>query len=117
MNFKALALSSVLALGSVFGAVGAAEARPSSCWSNNPSRGNYETLHHFRCDVERWVGHRTGTVYWNIDGMGDWVVYTNGTAEFYAEGRNDSVWYTWKHDDRGDWRFYGKNGFVFSFRR
>ena len=117
MNFKALALGTVLTIGSIFGNVGAAEARPSTCWANNPSQGNYSRLESFGCDVDRWVGERSGSTFWNIEGMGDWVVYTDGTAKFYPEGSSNPVWYTWEYDNQGDWRFYGKNGFQFSFRR
>lgn len=117
MNFKSLALASVLAVGSIFGGMSPAEARPSSCWANDPAAGQYETLSHFPCDVTRWVGERSGTIFWNIEGLGDIVLYTNGTAKFYAEDQNDYVWFDWKYDDQGDVRLYGKNGFVFSFRR
>ena len=53
MNIKALALGSVLALGSIFGTVGAAEARPSDCWSRNftPAAAVAGALHmHYHYD-------------------------------------------------------------------
>ena len=115
MNFKALALGSVLALGSIFGSVGAAEARPSDCWSNS---GRGTTLQHFPCDVDRyttngnfdWVGP-----YFHIEGFGRVFLQDDGQAKIvFDNGR--TLWYTWHYDSDGDIRVNGNNGYQFSFR-
>ena len=117
MNFKALALGSVLALGSIFGTVGAAEARPSDCWSND---GNYTNLTHWNCDVTRytsngsfdWVGP-----YFHIDGFGRVFLSDNKEAKIIFEGGGETRYYTWYYDNQGDIRVEGLNGYEFSFRR
>ena len=116
MNFKALALGSVLTLGSIFGSVAPAEARPSSCWSNF---GSGSTLHHIPCDVDRyysdgnfdWVG-----TYFQIDGFGRVFLQDNGQAKIIFEETGNELWYTWSYDRDGDIRVRGTNGWVFTFR-
>ena len=118
MNFKTLAFTSVLALGSIFGSVGAAEARPSDCWSN---QGNNTVLKHFDCDVTRytsngnwdWVG-----TYFHIEGFGRVFLSNSSTqAKIIFEDSGRTLYYTWGFDNDGDIRLYGKNGYEFSFRR
>ena len=115
MNFKSLALGSLLALGSIFGTVGAAEARPSDCWSTNGG----STLYHFKCDVTRyqsngnfdWVG-----TYFHIEDFGRVFLLDSGEAKIvFNNGR--TLWYTWHYDSDGDIRVNGNNGYQFSFRR
>ena len=117
MNFKTLALSSVLALGSVFGSVAGAEARPTSCWMNN---GNYTDLNHFPCDVDRFYSNGSwdweGT-YFQIDGLGRVFLSGDGGAKIIFEGNNVTKYYTWEYDRQGDIRIFGTDGFEFSFRQ
>ena len=116
MNFKTLALSSVVALGSIFGSVGAVEARPSDCWSN---QGNNTVLQHFDCDVSRyqskgdfdWVG-----TYFVIEDFGRVFLNDEGQAKIIFDGNGRTLYYTWNYDDDGDVRIYGTNGYEFSFR-
>ncbi len=117
MNIKTLAITSVLALGSIFGTVGSAEARPSDCWSNN---GGGSNLSHFTCDVTRytsdgnwdWIG-----TYFHIEDFGRVFLNDNGQAKIIFEGSGVTRWYTWGYDNDGDIRLYGNNGYEFSFRR
>ena len=116
MNFKALALGSVLTLGSIFGAVTPAEARPTSCWMND---GGNSTLEHFPCDVDRY--HSDGAwdwkgTYFQIDGLGRVFLSEGGEAKVIFEG-GSTKYYTWGYDSHGDIRLYGRNGFEFSFRQ
>ena len=117
MNFKTLAITSVLALGSIFGTVGSAEARPSDCWSNN---GGGTTLSHFNCDVTRYTSNGDfnweGT-YFHISGFGRVFLEGGGQAKIIFEGNGVTRYYTWGYDNDGDIRLYGNNGYEFSFRR
>ena len=129
MNIKALALSSVIALGSIFGTVGAAEARPSDCWTNNPNGGQVSTLSHFNCDVTRYVtnGWRTWNVtegrfhwkgtYWKIQGTGRVFLYNNSSKAVIVFNSGEIREYTYHFDRDGDVRLNGLNGFQFAFRR
>ena len=116
MNFKTLAVTSVLALGSIFGSVSSAEARPSDCWVNE---NGSTVLEHFNCDVTRytsdgnwdWVG-----TYFHIDGIGRVFLQDDGWAKVITES-GVTRHFTWKYDSDGDIRLFGKNGFEFSFRR
>ncbi len=100
MNFKALALGSVIALSSVFGTVGSAEARPSTCWyftqgsSSAPARS---------CDVNRQVDEH-GT-WWSINYDQRQIrLYNDGTAQIWWNGDNNNGanWYHWEYDRDGD---------------
>ena len=118
MNFKTLALTSVLALGSIFGSVPSAEARPSDCWANE---NGGTVLKHFSCDVTRYTSEGGwdgwyGT-YFHISGIGRVFLEDNGRAKVILESSGVTRYFNWEYDDQGDFRLYGKNGFEFSFRR
>ena len=119
MNIKALALSSALALGSIFGTVGAAEARPSQCW--NWPNGSYSqpSTPALRCDVARKVDEQ-GT-WWSIDHNDIQIrLYDDGTAQVWSHGKavnNGNNWFLWRYDSQGDIRLSGNNGDAFAFRR
>ena len=116
MNFKTLALSSVLALTSVFGSVSGAEARPSQCWFFEGSSASPEY-----CNVTRRT-NVDGT-FWTIHYKGinmEVVLYGSGTAEVWMDGDNNNGrnWYTWEYDSEGDIALFGNNGkSLFTFRK
>ena len=113
MNIKTLTL--LFWACSIFGSVGAAEARPSDCWSNS---GNNTVLQHFDCDVSRYQSK--GDFNWNgtyflIEDFGRVFLSEDGEAKIIFDGGR-TLYYTWGYDDDGDVRIYGKNGYEFSFR-
>ena len=115
MNFKALALGSILTLGSLFGSIPSAEARPSQCW-----QGRASSLPARSCDVER-VSYN-GNVWWEINhGEKNVVLYDDGRAQIFwgedAYDNNGRNWYVWKYDSDGDIRLEGNNNWTFIFRR
>ena len=107
MNFIALALSSVLAIGSIFGGVQSAQA--GTCWFenyNNPGsltpsycQTSWRTNAngHDVVDIVDWRGDKVTMVFW-VDRTGD----RHGTVEVIYQGRvNRGIWYT---DSQGDRR-------------
>ena len=106
MNFKALALGSVLALGSIFGNVAPAEA--GTCWFQ---RGNTNRLAPTGCyteirtnanghkvwDVIDHQGTKFTLVFW-VDNHGD----RSGEVEMIMNGRVHNG--TWNYDNQGDRR-------------
>jgi len=116
MNFKSLALGSVLALGSIFGGVQSAQA--GTCWymdayENGSTSATY-------CSVESRVNSNGHRVFDIVDGEGDKftvVLWTDGVAEVIGIGdtqRPQQVEYY--RDADGDPRLVWPNGFEFSFR-
>ena len=80
MNFKSLALGSVLALGSIFGSVGAVEAAPSTCWTGSPSQtANSQRCDHFLPSKGDHVVYMNGSRY-------DFEIFTNGKATISVNG-------------------------------
>ena len=118
MNIKALALSSALALGSIFGTVGAAEARPSQCWVF----GNSSSVAAESCDVTLKRDSQ-GEPFWSINnGEAQFILYDDGTAQVFRYGKpaNDGAnWFAWSYDSDGDIRI--KNArtgqSIFAFRK
>ena len=91
MNFKALALGSVLALGSIFGSISPAEAKTSRCYLGDAGTQLATRV----CDVDRRVNNNghivfdisgpvNGTVVLWDDGTAEWVSST-GVADFVTE--------------------------------
>ena len=116
MNFKNILLGSVITLGSIFGTVGAAEARPSQCW-DLAGRSSAPAL---RCDVTRQQDSH-GT-WWSIDYDKKMIrLYKDGSAQIWWNGgdnNNGRNWYTWGYDSQGDIQLYGSDGYsIFSFRK
>ena len=117
MNFKSLALASVLAVGSIFGSVGAAEARPSQCWSWHSGASSVNS---YRCDVTRKVDSH-GT--WRSINYDQTMIrlYDDGTAQLWWNGgdnNNGKNWFLWRYDDQGDIRITdGRGNDLFAFRR
>ena len=119
MNFKSLALASTLVLGSIFGSVSPAEARPTSCWANDPARGQVEELDHFNCDVTRYVSDGNwgwNGPYFHVAGIGRIFLSENNKAKVIFEG-GGTGYFTWHYDSDGDIRLNGENGYQFSFRK
>ncbi len=95
MNFKSLAIGSVLALGSIFGSIGAAEARPATCWVGSPT----ETASAQYCDHY-------------LPSNGDHVVYLNGTRfafEIFNDG-SASISVDGARPVRGEWLYHSTGG-------
>ena len=116
MNFKSLLLGSVITLGSIFGTVGAAEARPSQCWA----LANRSSAPAVQCDVTRQQDSH-GT-WWSINNNQKMIrLYTDGTAQIWFDGgdnNNGRNWFTWSYDSQGDIHLTGSDGYsVFAFRR
>ena len=82
MNFKALALGSVLALGSIFGSVSPAEAKVSRCYLGDAGTRLTTRL----CDVTRRI-NSNGHVVFDVTGPvnGTVVLWDDGTAEWVGD--------------------------------
>ena len=112
MNFKAFALASSLALGTLFGSVGPAEA--GTCWflkGGQTSTGEW-------CQVDRRV-NANGHVVWDLsDGRETLtvVIWNDNTAELLSDQiPYDMRWVRWYVDRQGDYRFVLPRGEM-SFR-
>ena len=95
MNFKTLALTSVLSLGSIFGSVGAAEARPAACWIGSPTAtvtGQY-------CDHY-------------LPSKGDHVLEMNGSTYVFEifEGGRATISVNGARPVAGEWDYHPKGG-------
>jgi hypothetical protein len=95
MNFKSLALTSVLALGSIFGSVSPAEAKASHCYLGDAGTQLATRV----CNVDRRVNNNghivfdisgpvSGTVVLWDDGTAEWVT-ANGVSTFVTENLSD----------------------------
>lgn len=115
MNFKALAIASAIALGSVFGSTTPAEARVSACWVMKTEQ---QRTSPFRCDVSKRITS-DGTIVFDIrhfQGNGAFfsvVMYTDNTALLYING--EKITTTVQTDRQGDhWLDLGSYGsFIF----
>ena len=95
MNIKSLLLGSTLALGSIFGTVGAAEARPATCWIGSPT----ETASAQYCDHY-------------LPSKGDHVLYLNGTRYVFEifEGGRATISVNGARPVAGEWMYHSKGG-------
>ena len=118
MNFKSLALGSVLALGSIFGGVQSAEA--GTCWFKNYNTGN---LHPSYCQTSHRVNANGHTVWDVIDYNGDkvtivfWVSRPGaryGEVELIMDGQVTRG--RWAYDNEGDRRIELSNGSEMAIR-
>ena len=106
MNFKSLALGSLITLGSIFGGVQSAQA--GTCWFENYRTGNLSPTYcqtnvrtnangHQVIDVIDHKGNDVTLVFW-LDRKGD----HHGDVEIIMDGRvTNGIWYI---DNQGDHR-------------
>ena len=110
MNFKTLALTSVLALGSIFGSVPSAEAATARCWVGSPTSNvssNY--CEHFLPENGEHVVYLSGTRY-------EFHLYDGGRAVIYVEGK--SIPAEWVYHSKGGIQVENlTNGYWFVFDR
>ncbi len=111
MNFKALAIGSVLTLGSLFGGVTPAEAASSTCWIGAPSAtadANY-------CD-HYLVSQGEHVVYMNGSRF-VFQLYTDDTATISVDG-GYPVDGTWMYHPKGGIQVSNNaSGYFFIFER
>ena len=105
MNFKTLALGSVLALGSIFGSVTPASA--GTCWFNN-NRGSLVPTY---CQTSSRVNYNGHTVWDVVDHRGTEmtvVFWVNNTGDRYGKveliSNSQPVNGSWYFDNQGDRR-------------
>jgi len=111
-NFKALALSAVLAAGSFFGAV--APANAGTCWFDN-GRGGLSPSY---CQTNRRINSNGHVVFDVVDFQGTkmtLVLWDDNTAEMIMNGQviNAHTWY----DREGDLRIEVAGGWEMAIRR
>ena len=118
MNFKTLALSSVLALSSIFGGVQSAQA--GTCWFDDRGTGD---LHPSYCKTSHRVNSNGHTVWDVIDYNGDkvtlvfWVTRPGdryGDVELIMDGIVTRG--RWYYDNEGDRRIEIDNGGEMAIR-
>ena len=115
INLKALALTSVLAVGGIFGSVAPASA--GTCWFQNYSGSlsptycsTYVRINangHRVVDVVDYEGTSFTLVFWNDSTVE--ILYTNGVY------KGEKLMATWYNDKDGDRRIY-VNDFEMSIR-
>ena len=116
MNFKSLALSSVIAVSSIFGTVSGAEAKPTTCWFEDQTT----PISAINCNITKmyhdgsifdWVG-----TYFLINEL-EALIYLKDNGTFIAEPLNgDPEEYgTWRYDHEGDIQMK-MGGTYFTFR-
>ena len=111
MNIKSLLLSSTLALGSIFGSVGAAEARPAYCNIGAPG-DSAQTVY---CDhyLPRTGNH---VVYMNGSRF-EFNLYDSGRAEISVDNQR-FVSGTWMYHSQGGIQVTNNaSGYFFIFER
>ena len=99
INFKALALTATLAVGTVFGAV--APANAGTCWFEN----NRGTLSPSYCQTNRRINYNGHVVFDIVDAQGTevtLVLWDNNTAELITE--KGTFWARHWYDRQGDLR-------------
>ena len=105
MNFKALALGTVLTLGSIFGTVAPASA--GTCWFEN----NYGSLSPSYCSTNQRVNNNGHTVLDVVDYQGTkltFVFWDDNTVELVSNGGvTNGIWWT---DSQGDRRIETSGG-------
>ena len=111
MNFKSLALGSVLALGSIFGGVTSAEAAPASCWIGAPT----ESVSSQYCD--HYLPEKGEHVVYIGDTTMEFELYEGGYATISVDGARpvDGSWMY--HSDGGIQVTNDHNGYFFIFER
>ena len=115
MNLKALALTSILSVGGIFGAVAPASA--GTCWFQNVTGSLSPTYcstevrvnsnNHRVVDVVDHEGTAFTLVFWNDSTVE--ILYTNGVY------KGEKLMATWYNDKDGDRRIY-VNDFEMSIR-
>ena len=113
MNIKAIALSSVLAIGSIFGAVAPASA--GTCWF--PSYANSSNLVPSYCSTNSRINYNGHKVLDVVDHKGDsftLVFWTDRVVEIIGLTPRP-VQATWYFDNQGDYRV-SLNGNEFGIR-
>ena len=111
MNFKALALGSVLALGTVFGGMTPAEAATSTCWIGAPS----ETVDARYCD--HYLPYDGNHVVYMNGSRFEFNLYTDGDATISVDGAR-AVAGTWVYHEKGGIQVTNNSsGYFFIFER
>ena len=111
MNFKSLALGSVLALGSIFGSVAGVEARPASCNIGAPG-DSAKTVYcdHFLPSKGNHVVYMNGSRF-------EFNLYTDGDAEISVNNQ-PFVSGTWMYHSQGGIQVTNNaSGYFFIFER
>ena len=111
MNFKNILLGSVITLGSIFGTVGAAEARPASC--NIGAPGDYaQTVY---CD--HYLPSKGNHVVYMDGARFEFLIYTDGTADIKVDNGR-FVPGTWMYHSKGGIQVTNNHtGYFFIFER
>ena len=114
--FKKLATFTAAAVLSLGVLTGAAEARPTHCWSGS---GYQENMEYFACDVTKYYAdgeYNWEGPYFYVRGIGRLFLKDNGIAYFRSLDNNNVVTLTWYYDSHGDIRVYNsETDFEFAF--